>query len=41
VHKKNIIANGNISAKNGYFSGMEIKGGNVKSLSSISQKAFN
>jgi len=40
-HKKNIIANGNISAKNGYFSGMEIKGGNVKSLSSISQKAFN
>lgn len=32
---------GNISAKNGYFSGMEIKGGNVKSLSSISQKAFN
>ena len=40
VHKKNIIANGNISAKNGYFSGMEVKGGNVKSLSTVEHKLF-
>jgi len=31
---------GNISAKNGYFSGMEIKGGNVKSLSTVEHKLF-
>ncbi len=31
---------GNISAKNGYFSGMEIKGSDVKLLSTVFQKEF-